>query len=52
MQAMGEIYTGTYSGTGSRVSVVAQNNDEAKRLLEAQYGRGTISNVQWNPKGR
>ena len=45
------LYTGTFRGD-TRVSVMANNNDEAKRLLEAQYGRGTITNVQWTPHGR
>lgn len=30
-----------------KVFVQARNNDDARRLLEAQYGRGNVSSVQW-----
>ena len=31
------------------VPVYADNADEAKHILEAQYGRGNVTNVQWHP---
>jgi hypothetical protein len=42
-------YTATVkltNGNRERVSVQADNDGNAKAMLEAQYGRGNVSNVQ------
>lgn len=43
-------YTATFQArpgvSPQKVSVEAMNSDRARDLFEAQYGRGTISNVQ------
>ena len=32
------------------VYIMARNADDARRLLEMQYGRGTVSSVQFTTK--